>query len=321
MSLATIVTRRRAPELGAHALLEQAAEIQLGEAHVAVARRARPAPSSRGSSLSISPSARMATPCSRPWARRLMMRPPGRRPDAVEADAARPNSSRDHGEGRARRAADAEREVPGVAAHHRHEEPALGGRGVLHQVAHQLSPSVARGLEAEGRRCGAAGAGRCRSSWARARRARRPAQRRGRAATRRERGVVAADRQQVRRRSRRLRVVGHRRAASGVVRRVGARGAEDRAAVEVDARDVVDLQLDDVRGVALDQPLEAVAAAEHAQPVVARLDGGGRDHRVDAGGRTAADENRQRLHTPTIMHLRSRCPSVPTSPLRAAQAA
>src|SRR5207237_1122705 len=61
---------------------------------------------------------------------------------------------------------------------------------------------------------------------------------------------------------------------------------------------LVDGELGHVLGVALDEPLEAVVAAEHPRAVVARLDGRRRDDRVDAGGGTAADEDRQRLHGP-----------------------
>jgi hypothetical protein len=78
----------------------------------------------------------------------------------------------------------------------------------------------------------------------------------------------------------------------GGPRRVGPRGADDGAAVEVDARQVVDRQLRDVVSVALDQPLEAVVAAEDAGAVVPGLDGRRRDDGVDSGGRAPADENK-----------------------------
>ena len=71
---------------------------------------------------------------------------------------------------RARRLADAEREVAGLAAHRDHEVPARRGLGVDHQVLHDLDADVARGLEAERVDVAAAGRGRCRSSSARARR-------------------------------------------------------------------------------------------------------------------------------------------------------
>src|SRR5204863_5966445 len=76
---------------------------------------------------------------------------------------------------------------------------------------------------------------------------------------------------------------------------VGARGADDGATVEVDARGVVDLEVHDVLRVALHEPLEAVVAAEYAQTVVARLDGGGGEDGVDPRRGAAADEDGQRL--------------------------
>ncbi len=56
----------------------------------------------------------------------------------------------DHRQRRRGRAADPEGEMPGVAAHDGHEEPPLGGGRVLHEVADQLRPEVARRREAEG---------------------------------------------------------------------------------------------------------------------------------------------------------------------------
>ena len=189
-------------------------------------------------------------------------------------------------------AADAERQMAGVPAHHGDEEPALGGGRVLHEVADQLLAEVAGGGEAEGHdvarqrqvvvdRLGHVGDGQ-------------PLHRLGQPRGREGR-VVAADRDQVVD-PQALEGLGH---LGDALRRPGgvrARGADDGAAVEVDAGGVVDLQLDDVLDVALDQPLEAVVAAEHAQPMVARLDGGGRDDRVDARGGTTTYEDRQRLH-------------------------
>ena len=119
----------------------------------------------------------------------------------------------------------------------------------------------------------------------------------------RKRGVVAADGDEVVD-AEALEGLGHPGDAFRRPRRIRARGANDRAAVEVDAGGVVDLQLDDVLDVALHQPLEAVVAAQHAQPVVARLDRGCRDDRVDARRGTTTYEDRQRLHDalrPTIV--------------------
>ena len=72
--------------------------------------------------------------------------------------------------------------------------------------------------------------------------------------------------------------------------RVGARGAEDGAAAEVDGLDVVDGQLAIVVGVALDQPLEAVAEADHLDALLDGLDGHRADDAVDPRRRTAADQ-------------------------------
>src|SRR5262249_34094755 len=73
------------------------------------------------------------------------------------------------------------------------------------------------------------------------------------------------------------------------------RRAQDGAALEVNARQVVDAELDDVLDVSLDQPAKAVVAAEDTDAVITRLDRRGRDDGVDAGRRPAADENGQSL--------------------------
>jgi len=41
--------------------------------------------------------------------------------------------------------------MPGMAAHHRHEEPLAGRGGVLHQIPDELHAQVHRRCEAEGR--------------------------------------------------------------------------------------------------------------------------------------------------------------------------
>ena len=205
----------------------------------------------------------------------------------------------DEGDGGAGGAADAEGQVTGVSAHDRDEEPPLGGGGVLHQVTDQLLAEVARRREAEG------------DDVARQRQVvvdrlrhvgdGKTLQRLGQAGGA-ERGVVAADGEQVID-AEALERVGDLGDALRRLGRVGARGADDGAAVEVDARGVVDLQVDDVIGVALDQPLEAVVAAEHAEPVVTGLDRRGRDDRVDAGGRAPSDQDGERLHTRLLCNL------------------
>src|SRR5262244_1525147 len=115
-----------------------------------------------------------------------------------------------------------------------------------------------------------------------------------------------------------LQRLAHLTDALGRLARIRARRADDRAAVEVDAGRVVDFEVDHVLGVALGEPFEAVVAAEHPQAVVARLDGGGRDDRVDPGRRSPADQDRERLlgvhrtspraatgHTASTMPLRT----------------
>src|SRR5207237_6031853 len=87
---------------------------------------------------------------------------------------------------------------------------------------------------------------------------------------------------------------------------IAPRGAQDRAALEVDAREVVDVELDDVGRVALHEPLEAVVAAEDAEAVVASFDGRRRDDRVDPRGGPAADQDRERFHgAPSMLLARS----------------
>ena len=59
----------------------------------------------------------------------------------------------------------------------------------------------------------------------------------------------------------------------------------------MDAADGVDREADDVIDVALHHPLEAVAQAEHLEPLEFSADGRGADHGIDAGRRAAAHEN------------------------------
>ncbi len=76
----------------------------------------------------------------------------------------------------------------------------------------------------------------------------------------------------------------------GVFGRIRARGAQDGAAAEVDARNVVDCQLVHVRGVAARDVRVAVVEADHAQAVVDRFDRRRGDDPVDAGRGAAPDE-------------------------------
>ena len=75
------------------------------------------------------------------------------------------------------------------------------------------------------------------------------------------------------------------------LRRVVARGAEDRAAEQVDARDIVDRERPEPGSVAAHEVLEAVADADDLEALVDGLDGDGGDDAVDARSRPAADED------------------------------
>ncbi len=79
---------------------------------------------------------------------------------------------------------------------------------------------------------------------------------------------------------------------------VGARGAQDRAAAVMDILDIVDGQLAQHGGIALDEPLEAVGHAEDFDAVVDRFDGHGADDAVDSRRGAAADQQ---------CHLRDSC--------------
>src|SRR5207302_1835861 len=159
---------------------------------------------------------------------------------------------RDQGEGRARRLADAQREVAGLAAHGRHEVPARGGLGVHHQVLDDVHPHVARGLEPEGVDGGGQvevvvdGLGDVDDAQA----------------EQREHGVLEV---------------------LGVGGGVGAGDPDLRTAAEVDPAHVLDGQGGDVLDVALHDPLEAVADAQDGHAVERATDGGGADDAVDAG--------------------------------------
>ena len=74
-------------------------------------------------------------------------------------------------------------------------------------------------------------------------------------------------------------------------RRRPARGSEQHAAIEMDARDVVDGQLALLVGVALRQPLEAVVEADGDGAELDGLDGHRADHAVGARRRPAADDD------------------------------
>ena len=183
----------------------------------------------------------------------------------------------------------------GRAAHGHHQVPPLGGDGVGHQVADELDPHAARGLVAEGRR-----AARKRQvvvdglrDVRHAQVARRPL----RPAGTRERGVVPADRHQ------RVDPQLPQRPETGVqppVRvpcagvphgRVGARGSENRSALEVDPRHIRDGQRPRFLDPALDEVLEPVHDPNDVPPGVPGLDRGRGDHRVHPRSRGAAAQD------------------------------
>ena len=150
--------------------------------------------------------------------------------DGGEGDVAGGELLGDHGQRRAGRLADAERQVSRLASHGHHHVPAPGGPRVLHEVAHQLDARVAGGLEAEGRhvrRQGQVVVDRLRDVHAADGALRVLAD-----GARRERGVVAADRHQVRD-ARLLQRLDHRARGLRRLGRVLARGAEHGAAQEV----------------------------------------------------------------------------------------
>ena len=76
-----------------------------------------------------------------------------------------------------------------------------------------------------------------------------------------------------------------------ILRGVGAGDADVRAAPEMDAADLFDLERKDPFDVALHDPLEAVPDADDFDAFQAAADGCGADHAVDAGSRAPADEN------------------------------
>jgi hypothetical protein len=114
-------------------------------------------------------------------------------------------------------------------------------------------------------------------------------------AARRVGGVVAADRDQVID-AELLEGRNHAREVLGLLRRVRARGLEDRAAEQVDARDQRDAQLGAVASISLHQPREAVQQPEHARARAPRQDGGRTDHAIDARRRPATDQHAEGRH-------------------------
>ncbi len=85
--------------------------------------------------------------------------------------------------------------------------------------------------------------------------------------------------------------------ALGVARDVGAGGAEDAPAVEVDARDLVDGHLVLLVRVALREPLEAVVEADGRAAHLDRLDDDGADDAVRARRRAATDKDSESFNS------------------------
>src|SRR6266508_5740362 len=176
------------------------------------------------------------------------------------------------------------------ASHHDDEIPALGGARILHQVVNNLETVLARRFKTKGR-CftgqrkvvidgfwNMTDANLTLGSL--------------RDLTRGIHGIVAADRHQ------KSHCESFQRGDDtleirGVLRRVGARGGENRAAFEMYARDVVVIECLNAVGLPLHQVSKAVIDADYLVTAIARLEGYCADGAVDAGGRTAADDNSQ----------------------------
>ena len=190
----------------------------------------------------------------------------------------------------ARAHAHAEREVSGRPAHGDHEVPAPRGLRVLHEVLDELRAELARGLEPEGR-----DAMRQRQVVVDGLRHVTDGDLPARLLLHAGRGVgriVAADGHEVLDAQGRqgLDDVGH---LFGALGRVLARCADDGAAAHVDARDFVGMEVHDVRRVALGQPLEPVADADHFKTLFPGLEGDRADHAVDPRGRSSAYNHRK----------------------------
>ena len=185
---------------------------------------------------------------------------------------------------------DAEREMPGRAPHADDEIPARGGARVLHQVAHNVNAVVARRFVTERRRRTGQGqivvnrlghvrdadfaialfghdaGGKCRV-----------------VAANRHKGGDAELFKDAEDIFHLLRGLG----------RVGARGAENRAAPDVNVLHVADGQRAAILHLALRQPFEAVAEADDFVSLVDAFDGGGGDDAVEARSRAATNQNSQ----------------------------
>ncbi len=203
-------------------------------------------------------------------------------------------------ERRARSHTHAEREMSRGPAHGDHEIPAPRGLRVLHKVFNELGAELARGLEPEGRDP-------VRQRQIVVDRLRHVAHRdctRGLLlhARRGVGGIVAADGHQVldAEAGQRLDDIGH---LFVTFRRVLARRPDDGPAACMDARYVLGMKRENVRGVAFREPLKAIADADHFKPLLPGLKGDRADHAVDPwGGSSAYDHRKFLCHSCLLLH-------------------
>ena len=196
------------------------------------------------------------------------------------------NSSGNDGARRARRFADAQRQMSGGPAHRHAEVPAARRFRIHHEVLHDADAGMTSGFVAERRE----------REWepqivvdalGHLHDLHNGAALEGDGAAHQ---VVAANADQ--RVDLELGECGDRvLQALGVAGDVAARGAEEHAAIEVDARDLLNRQLVLFVGVALSEPVEAVIEADRHASDLDGFDGNRADDSVRPGCRTAADDD------------------------------
>jgi hypothetical protein len=185
---------------------------------------------------------------------------------------------------------DAQGQRAGLASHGHDEVPAPRGARIEHQVAHELGAQMARRLKTEGidvRRqveVVVDGLGHVHHAQARA----------GALGHlhRRKCGVVAADGDQLgdTQLAQRLHDPVQVRRLLG---RIGARGAQDRATLQVDAAHILGRQAAHAIELALHDLRISVGQPQHLLAGGARAQGHGADHAVEPGRGSAADEHRE----------------------------